>query len=174
MVPIVDVAPANARRCRGWDTAATENGGDWTVGVKLAEAEGIWYVEHVIREQLGPGGVDRLIRSTAQSDGRSCPVREEQEGGSAGKAVTGIRAKSLAGFDYAGVSITGDKVTRANSFRAQCEAGNVRVVRGEWNAPYLDVLCSFPVGKHDDDVDATSCAFNALAMDMGQRMEILA
>ncbi len=161
--PVVDEAPAEGRECRGWDTAATPGGGDWTVGVKLLEAtDGFYYVKHAARDQLGPGGVDALILSTAQVDGKAVWVREEQEGGSAGKAVIQSRAKSLVGYNYAGVSITGDKVTRANPLRAQCEAGNVRLVRGEWNEAYLDVMTSFPVGRHDDDTDATSCAFNAL------------
>lgn len=168
--PVVDIAPSQARRCRGWDTAATDGGGDWTVGVRLAETQDrIVYIEHVERAQLGPGGVDQLIRVIAQQDGRECKVREEREGGSAGKSVVAARARELAGYDYAGVPVTGDKTTRAQAFRAQCEAGNVRMVRGEWNAAYLDVMCSFPVGRHDDDVDATSCAYNALVEEPGPK-----
>jgi phage terminase large subunit-like protein len=32
-----------------------------------------------------------------------------------------------------------------------------------WNGVYLDELCSFPTGTHDDQVDASSGAFNQLA-----------
>jgi predicted phage terminase large subunit-like protein len=70
------------------------------------------------------------------------------------------------GYDYAGVSITGDKVTRAKPFRAQVEAGNVKLVRGAWNEAFIQELCMFPTGKHDDQVDASSCAFNALLLEM--------
>jgi predicted phage terminase large subunit-like protein len=162
----VEAGPSKARRCRGWDTAGTEGGGDWTVGVKLAETkDGEVVVEDVIRAQVGPGAVDALILQTAQLDGKDCMVREEQEPGSAGKAVVQARAKSLKGYDYGGVTISGDKVTRAKPFRAQCEAGNVRMVRGGWNDPYLTVMTSFPVGEHDDDADASSCAYNALVSD---------
>lgn len=163
--PIVDAAPAGARRCRGWDTAGTEGGGDWTVGTKMAEADGVVYVEDVVRVQAGPGAVDLIIRQTAEMDGKRCAVREEQEGGSAGKAVIAARAKALAGYDYAGVSATGDKVTRAKPFRAQCEADNVKLVRGAWNEEYLRELATFPAGAHDDQVDASSCCYNALTMD---------
>ena len=100
---LVDVAPVAARRTRGWDTAGTEGAGDWTCGVKIAETGGIFYVENVQRRQLGPNGVDALIRLTAEMDGRACAQREEQEGGSAGIAVVAARTKTLAGFDYAGV-----------------------------------------------------------------------
>jgi predicted phage terminase large subunit-like protein len=162
--PVVDAVPAGAQRLRGWDTAGTEGGGDWTVGVKLASHQGVFYVEHVHRGQWGPGGVDREMLAIAQQDGRAVAQREEKEGGSAGKAVVQARAKLLVGFDYRGESVTGDKVTRAKPFRAQCEAGNVRLVRGDWNETYLQELEGFPMGKHDDQVDASSCAFNALAL----------
>ena len=161
----VDVAPVVARRARGWDTAGTEGAGDWTCGVKLAEADGIIYVENVRREQLGPGRVDGLIRTTAELDGQACAQREEKEGGSAGVAVIAARTKTLIGFDYAGVQISGSKVTRSKPFRSQCEAGNVRIVRGEWNAEYIKELCGFPTAKHDDQVDASSCAFNAVLLE---------
>lgn len=161
----VDAAPLVARRTRGWDTAGTEGAGDWTCGVRIAEANGIFYVEDVQRQQLGPNGVDALIRVTAETDGRGCCQREEKEGGSAGAAVIAARTKTLAGFDYAGVEISGSKVTRCKPFRAQCEAGNVRIVRGAWNAEYVNELCRFPTAAHDDQVDASSCAFNAVLME---------
>jgi predicted phage terminase large subunit-like protein len=126
--------------------------------------DGIFYVEDVARDQLGPGGVDSLIEQTAGADGVKCSIREEQEPGSAGKSVIVARTKSLAGYDYSGVPATGDKVTRARPFRAQCEAGNVRLVRGPWNEDYLRELSVFPAGSHDDQVDGSSCAFNELAL----------
>jgi len=165
---VVDVVPVGARYCRGWDTAGTEDGGDWTVGAKLAVKDGIFYVVHVVRDQLGPAGVDGLIRSTAELDGIACSQREEKEGGASGKAVIVARAKLLLGYDYAHVEVGGDKVTRAKPFRAQCEAGNVRLVRGDWNQEYLDELAFFPVGRHDDQVDASSCAFNVLVAEEPQ------
>lgn len=162
---IVDAAPALARRARGWDTAGTQDAGDWTCGVKIAEAKDTFFIEDVTRGQWGPDGVDKTMRLTAEMDGKKCAQREEKEGGSAGLAVIAARAKALKGFDYAGVSISGDKVTRAKPFRAQCEAGNVLLVRGDWNETYIRELCNFPVGKNDDQVDGSSCAFNAVLLE---------
>lgn len=166
---ILDVKPAFlARQARGWDTAGTEGGGDWTVGVKIAEWEnGKFIVMDVVREQVGPAGVDALMKATAELD--RCAQREEKEGGSAGKAVIEARAKLLVGHDYQGVPISGSKVTRSKPFRAQCEAGNVYLLRGSWNEEYLRELCNFPNGKHDDQVDASSCAFNALLLEPKKR-----
>jgi phage terminase large subunit-like protein len=53
-----------------------------------------------VRGQGSPGDVDRLIRQTADADGTTVRVREEQEPGSAGKAIIAARTKLLAGFDY--------------------------------------------------------------------------
>ncbi len=161
----IDITPRAARRARGWDTASTEDGGDWTVGVKIAESDGIFYIEDVVREQRSPAGVDALIRQTAEMDGKKCAQREEKEGGSAGKAVVDARAKLLVGYDFAAVSVTGDKVTRSKPFRSQVEAGNVYLVRAPWNNEYLNELSKFPTGNHDDQVDGSSCAFNAVLLE---------
>ena len=163
---VVDTAPIEARRCRGWDTAGTENDGDYTVGVKMSiTKEGIIYIEDVVRGQFAPDDVELTILNTAKLDGRKTMQREEKEGGSAGKGVTAARAKLLKGYDYEGINVGADKITRAKPFRAQCAAGNVRMVRGEWNEPYLQELEHFPVGKHDDQVDGSSCAYNQLVIE---------
>jgi predicted phage terminase large subunit-like protein len=169
----VEAAPVIARRVRGWDTAGTEGGGDWTVGAKLAEIDGIVYVEDVVRAQVGPGKVNELFLQTAALDSKACAQREEREGGASGKAVIAARAKLLAGYDYREVPASGDKVTRAKPFRAQCEAGNVKLVKGEWNEQYLQELEAFPTAKHDDQVDASSAAYNALVAEAPPRKRSL-
>jgi hypothetical protein len=45
---------------------------------------------------------------------------------------------------------------------AQCEAGTVFLVRGAWNADYIDELCVFPRSTYADQVDASSGAYNRL------------
>lgn len=184
---VVDAAPKLFRVIRAWDTAATENGGDWTCGVKLCEeyeyrtnpqrpqdkpvltATGRFFVMDVVRGQWGPDEVDRTIKATAQQDGITVPVREEKEGGSAGKTVITARAKTLVGYDYAGVPVSGSKIVKAKPFRAQCEAGNVFLVRAPWNEAYIQELCAFPTGKHDDQVDASAVAFNAVLTEPAPR-----
>lgn len=173
----VDVAPVIARRVRGWDTAGTEKGGDYTVGVRIAEPSktdpttgrtvgaGIFYIEDMQRGQLGPHGVDLLMRTTAELDGIGCAQREEREGGASGLAVIEARTKTLVGFDHAEVKITGSKITRSKPFRAQAEAGNIFIVRAAWNQDYIKELCSFPDGIHDDIVDASSAAFNSVLLE---------
>ena len=72
--------------------------------------------------------------------------------------------KALAGYSVRTERVTKSKVERADPFAAQCQAGNVKLIRGAWNAAYLDELCSFPAGAHDDQVDASSGAFHKLAV----------
>lgn len=163
-LPIVEHAPKDVRRrLRGWDMAGTKGAGDWTVGVKISEdLHGVFYIEDVARDRLDAGGVDALVVRTAELDGQEVAIREEREGGSAGKAVVFSRARMLLGYDYRGEPGGGSKITRAQPLRSQCEAGNVRLVRGPWNEVYVQELCMFPGGSHDDQVDASTCAFNEL------------
>lgn len=162
---IVDSVPAGAIKCRGWDTADTDiktkkaKKADWTTGTLVARHKGTFYIEHNIRVKTNPAGVDNLILSTAVSDGKRVKIRE---GSGSGKATTDARLQSLAGWDYDTQPETEPKPERAKPFRQQAQGGNVKIVRGDWNNAYLDVVCSFPVGKHDDDVDSTVNAFNAL------------
>jgi predicted phage terminase large subunit-like protein len=162
----IEAAPRKARRVRAWDTAATADGGDWTVGTKLAEASGLFFIESVLRDQLGPAGVDALMQQTARADGKAVAIRELREPGASGKAVIDAHVRAFVGYDYTEHRVGHDKVTEARPFRAQVEAGNVYLVRtgdavkDAWIEPYLQELADFPTGKHDDQVDASSAAFN--------------
>jgi len=150
---------------RGWDTAGTDNAGDYTVGVKMLEFEKGFIVADVQRDQLDPDEVDSLIESIAVTDGRECAIREEKEGGASGVAVIKARTRMLQGFDYEGVTIGKDKIIRSRPYRSQCKAGNVYLLRADWNEAYLTELCGFPTASKDDQVDGSSCAFNALVGD---------
>ncbi len=59
---------------------------------------------------------------------------------------------------------TGSKETRAMALASQAEAGNVKLVRGEWNEAFLAELENFPQGSHDDQVDAAAGAFNEITL----------
>ena len=165
---IVDAAPAEARAARGWDFAATEptagTDPDYTVGTRMSVTrDGIYYVCDVRRDRLSPRKVEALVRVTAEVDGRPTRIRIEQEPGSAGKiTIDHYKRNVLPGWSVTGHPPTGDKVTRAAPFSAQCEAGNVKLVRGPWIGPWLDELESFPDGSHDDQVDSVVTAFDEL------------
>lgn len=159
----VDAAPANAKKAFGWDKAATAGGGDYTAGVKISkDSEGIFYIEDVIRGQWDTAARDRTIRQTAELSGRSCKHIGEQEPGSGGKESAQNFIRLLSGFSVTTEPATSAKEVRADPFSSQVNAGNVRIVRGSWNKAYIDELRAFPHGKHDDQVDGSSLAFNKL------------
>jgi predicted phage terminase large subunit-like protein len=163
---VVDVAPREAKRVRYWDKAGTQGGGKATAGVLMArDAEGVFYVEHVVRGQYSALERERVIRQTAEADDAQyggVEIWMEQEPGSGGKESAENTVRGLAGFKVHKETVIGDKVTRAEPFAAQCEARNVRLVRGAWNGGFLDELTAFPHGAFADQVDGSSGAFNKL------------
>jgi predicted phage terminase large subunit-like protein len=130
-------------------------------------AEGVYTVEDVIRGQWGPAERDRIILEAARCDRErhrgSLRTWFEQEPGSGGKESAFASVRLLDGFATAFEPVTGTKEVRADPFASQAQGGNVRLLRAPWNRAYLDELCSFPTGTHDDQVDASSGAFNKLA-----------
>lgn len=156
-------APAGLTLCRGWDLAATEQGGDYTAGARIGKApDGLWWITDVARGQWGPDEVERQLLLTSALDGRGSRLWLPQDPGQAGKKQASHLTRLLAGYVVKAEPVTGDKQTRAAAFAAQVNAGNVRMVRGEWNKAFVEELRSFPVGKHDDQVDAVASAFNLL------------
>lgn len=161
---IIGAAPAGTTWVRHWDLAATQSAtAARTAGVKLGRApDGSFVVGHVVKDQIEGPAVRRLIKATAETDGRGVKISLPQDPGQAGKVQSKDMISMLAGFVAQAEPETGDKITRAEPFSAQCEAGNVYLVRGEWNDDYLDELCLFPGGAFKDQVDASSGAFGRL------------
>jgi predicted phage terminase large subunit-like protein len=163
---IVDAAPPGCTLVRYWDKAGTAGGtGAATAGVLMArDPRGLYYVAHVVRGWWGATEREDVIRQTAQTDGSRTRVWVEQEPGSGGKESAEGTVRSLAGYVAEAERVTGDKATRAEPFASQCKAGNVFLVRGDWNSAYLDEVCMFPSGKRKDQVDASGGAFNKLSV----------
>jgi predicted phage terminase large subunit-like protein len=151
---IVRQAPTGTRWVRHWALAATKKStAARTAGVKLG---------HAITTQDEGNAVRTLIKATAEMDGTGTMISLPQDPGQAGKVQAKDYVSMLAGWTVKADPETGDKVTRAEPFSSQCEAGNVYLVQGSWNEAYLDELCLFPGGAFKDQVDATSGAFGRL------------
>ncbi len=161
---IVDAAPAGLRPVRAWDLAASLRG-DYTAGVKMARgADGLFYVLDVVRGQWSPDDRNATMRQTAALDGRECKIRIAQDPGQAGVDQVQTLTRMLAGYTVRSERVSGAKEVRADGFAAQVNAGNVRLVKGAWNAAFIEELRSFPLGKHDDATDASSDAFAELTL----------
>lgn len=150
---------------RGWDKAGTAGAGDFSAGVKIGmDAKGNFFVVDVRRGQWSSLKRNQMMVTTAEGDGIDCAIDIEQEPGSAGKESKETSIRELAGYSVRARPATGDKVHRAGPYAAQCEAGRVKILRGPWNEAYLTELHNFPDGVYDDQVDASSIAFNRLVL----------
>lgn len=171
--PIVDAIPAGwISSVRFWDRAATKvsetnQDPDWTRGLRLYKyLDGRWCVADLKSVRDTPGEVERLIKNTASHDGTGVRVMSQQDPGSAGVMEAQHFVRMLQGYDARTMTTSKDKVTRAKPVSAQCEAGNVLVLRAPWNDDFFNELENFSDNEkeyaHDDIVDVLSGAFNEL------------
>lgn len=161
--------PKLSVKVRGWDLAATEVTAEgnlktaYTAGVKMARTlDKRFVILDVKRDRVGPFAVRTLIKNTAADDGRLVYGSMPQDPGQAGKSQVADFIAMLAGYKYTSSPESGDKITRAEPFAAQCEAGNVMLLRGPWNKAFIDELEAFPSSNIKDQVDAAGRAFNFL------------
>jgi len=167
---VVDVMPERiVSRVRYWDKAASAGKGDFTVGVLLAKAaDGMIFVEHVVRGQWSTYERDKVMERTAQADlqrvGAQVVFWQEMEPGSSGIDSAQSTAKYVlsSGIAIHSQRVTGSKETRANPWSSACEAGMVRLLRAPWNAQFVDEHAAFPNGLHDDQVDASAGAYGQI------------
>ena len=96
-----------------------------------------------MREKWGAGKV--LVEDKAAGPGVVETLKE---------VITGVVSVQVA----AGES----KESRAMAVQPDVEAGDVALLRGQWNDEFLHELCTFPLGVRDDRVDAFTQATNHL------------
>jgi predicted phage terminase large subunit-like protein len=161
---------------RYWDKAGTEGSGAYTAGVLMCyDPQRRFGVSFIIidvqRVQFEAYAREKLIRQTAILDSQqfrnSVSVWLEQEPGSGGKeSAANTVLNTLMGFAAFSetVSNQGDKQIRAHPLSIQVKASNVGLVAGTWNEAYLQEAEKFPRGKYKDQIDASSGAFNKLAI----------
>jgi predicted phage terminase large subunit-like protein len=159
------------RWVRYWDLAATEQTSkssdpDYTVGALLGRTPaGRYVLADIKRVRARPEGVERVMRATAQADGRDVQIYIEQEPGSNSKiAVSHLIRNVLHEWAVRAVTSSKSKIVRADPVSAHAEAGNVSLVEGPWVEEFLAEARLFPNGSHDDQVDAVSGAFAALML----------
>ena len=151
------------RVVRYWDKAGTHQAGCYTVGVKMAMLKNRTYaVLDVVRGQWEASEREKIIRQVAELDGQQVTVFIEQEPGSGGKESAESTIRNLAGYRCYADRPSGDKISRADTLAVQLNAGNISMLRAEWNNEFKRELEFFPYGKFKDQVDATSGAFNML------------
>lgn len=162
---IINVKPFGGKAVRAWDLAATDDDANaaWTVGFLMRRTPDLRLViEDIIRFRGSPHKVEKALYETAENDGHGVYISIPQDPGQAGKAQKASFAKLLMGYNVHFSPETGDKALRAQPFAAQAEAGNVDIIRAEWNGVFFDEAEEFPASKFKDQFDAGSRAFNFL------------
>lgn len=158
----------------GWDLAAsaTETA-DKTACVRMRfGVDGVVYIMEARAIRGEPHEVDDFIRKACDDFGPNVRHSFPQDPGSAGKMVINhLATQVLQGVRFhsspEGTPISGQgrlrsKGKRAEPLSAQSSHGCVRVVRGPWNAEYKREMTEFPMGSHDDFLDASTRAYDAL------------
>lgn len=159
------VAPERiAHSARYWDLAMSEKtSADYTVGVQMATlTDGRLAVLDVVRERIDWEQVTPLMADTGLGDGAHVPIGFEQQGYMSRAGQDLLMDVRLHAFSVWGYPKDKDKLTNALPFAARVGQGLVEVVEGHWTHAYLDELCSFPAGTHDDQVDASAGAYMML------------
>lgn len=153
------------RSVRYWDKAGTKDGdGAETSGTLMHRLrDGRFVIENVVHDRWSYLERERMIRHTATVDGMGVEVYVEQEPGSGGKESAESTILNLAPYTVFADRPTGDKATRAEPYAAQVQGGNVLLVRGDWNRPFLEEHEHFPFGKLKDMVDSSAGAFVKVA-----------
>lgn len=162
------------RLVRYYDRAATQDGGDYSVGILMGVAGGKYYILDMVRGQWSAGVREKRVMETAAIDRKYFRDRVkhylEQEPGSGGKQAAEVDAARLsrAGYRVGLDRVDSKKEFRAEPFAAAAERGDVYVLADTWNGysvalrDFFDELTVFPNGIHDDIVDAASGAYNKL------------
>jgi predicted phage terminase large subunit-like protein len=159
---------------RGWDLASGEksvkSNPDFTSGCKLAIRWAqtnhpdiqvpIFFIADYVRGQWEALKRNHQIVQTAIADGE---ITVGVEAFAAYKdAYTTIKS-ILKGLRMVRKShLPGDKVSKAEIVAPAFEAGNVYMVKAEWNDDVIKQYAQFPGGVHDDDIDSLVVAYDIL------------
>lgn len=162
---IITTIPECTQRVRFWDLAMSEKtSADYSVGTLMGMgADGRIKVLDVVRRQVEWDQLASLMADTALRDGPNVVIGFEQQGymSRAGQALAQDPRLHL--FSIFGYPKDKDKLTNALPFAARVGLQVVDVVEAHWTADWLDELCSFPRGAHDDQVDASAGAYEMLS-----------
>lgn len=166
--------PPMVARTRAWDLAATEGGGDWTVGTLMGrDAENRFYVLDRQRVRWSSSKVKALVKQCAARDGYGVKVLIEQERAGAGKTVLEDYQRELVGHTVEPAKAEASKESRAMPYSAEQQKHNVYLeeVNGspapwaaEWADEHKKMMGDGRRPRHDDQIDTGAyCMIELLA-----------
>jgi predicted phage terminase large subunit-like protein len=118
----------------------------------------MYLVDRVKKHLNLPDTMREIIRLRAMYPKCNITLIEDKANGS---AIIDILRKQMTGI--IAVNPLGGKVSRANAVVGAVESGNVYLPKkANWVSEYIDEFAAFPNGKHDDEVDCSTQAWNRL------------
>jgi len=167
-IQVIDSEPP-IQYCRSWDLAFTEKTtSDYTAGAKMGMTQdGTVVIADVVAGQMEWPDAVRLVANTALVDGVAVRQGVEVVSAQIGVLQTLLRDPLLVAHTFTPIEVHRDKLTRALPLVARSEQGKLAIVRGAWNQKFLDEICAFPEGAHDDQVDACSGGMTLLSLPTG-------
>jgi predicted phage terminase large subunit-like protein len=179
---IIDCMPQGVdiiRRVRYWDLASTDEekvkekkgAPDYTASCLMGLGDnGQVYVLEMSQDRMSPLKVEDMIKKCAIRDVNSggglgsTIIWMEEEPGSSGKNTIQMYGRYvLMGYPFFGDKPSGGKIERARPASSACENGAINLVKGSWTNKFINELVAFPIGQHDDMVDAFTGAFSKIA-----------
>ena len=160
---VVERAPDSLRWVRYWDLAAsTKSQADYTASAAVAVAEdGTLYIRDMLRGRWEWPDAYNVIANTMQAErGVTHGIEKALHGLAAVQQLQ--RDPRLVSISFRGVDVDRDKYSRALPWAGRAETGKVALVSGGWIGAFLDEVCAFPLGAHDDQVDTISGALQLL------------
>ena len=162
---------------RIWDLAHSakqriKSDPDWTSGTllgfrKINGVDELW-IKNVSRIRAEAPERDKFIGAVSDKDGQGVPIGIEISL-DARDSVRVLQNATKGRRIIKPIKTVGDKVARMSYLEPIFEAGNVHILRDEWNLDWLNELREFPSGKHDDQVDNLSAGY---ALTHNQKHEI--
>lgn len=156
-------APEGLRWARGYDLAvSTKTTADHTASFRCAFGkDGELYIADGLRKRMEYPEQRRYIIDRLREEYDTQHGIEQALHGQA--LVQDLRREAASrGRSLRSVKVSGDKMTRALTWAPLAEARKVVLVEGKWTNEFLDEICTFPHGAHDDQVDAVSLGVEML------------
>jgi predicted phage terminase large subunit-like protein len=156
---------------RYWDLASTDEKSKvtkepcYTAGVRMVKhKDGIRImVDDVIRVRKDPNTLRKILRQTADIDRTLYPdivtVVEHDPGQAGDWQVSDLRRNVFPDIPFKSPRPSGSKVVRAMPYANKAGDGYVLLLKGQWNADYIDEAEDFPDGAFADQIDSSSGAY---------------
>ena len=150
--------PEGLKWFRYWDLAISQKEeSSYTASVRVArDASGNVYVADGWRDRVDYPTQKKRVLEFAHREGIGTRIGIEKKQHGMAMVQDLVPETSKMGVFLSPIDVDKDKQTRATPIAAALDAGKLFVVRGSWNQAWVDEMSVFPLGKNDDQVDATS------------------